>query len=163
MLRTITYIFCLVIVFSIFSCSSNESQEASTSTTSVENTYDTDERQEAEYPEFFKELGIPQFEDTYVLSSKRFANSKNKYGAQSREETDGEFETVKNAVISQLEANNWIRNTKRDKRSTPEQENDGVPVKYFVTNFQKDKYFLMVNITTANNERTTITKIVKEM
>ena len=82
---------------------------------------------------------------------------------QVREETNADFDSVLNFFLEELEKNNWKRDTSRDKTSTPELENDDPPVKYFVTNFQKDKYLLMINVTTIDNKRTSIMKIIKEI
>ncbi len=160
MLRTITYIFCFSICLASFSCSSDSPSE---NTTVVQTDTKPGERRKVKYPDFFKELGVPQAKDAFVMNTKKLPNSKGKYGTQTREETSDDFESAKAFFLSQLEQNDWKRDTKRDKKSTPEQENDEVPVKYFVTNFQKDKYLLMLNITATNNERTIVTKILKEI
>ena len=90
-------------------------------------------------------------------------------GMQLWERSDKNFESVKDYYLETLQNKGWERRTDADKQSTVEQETDIAPVKYFVTKFhkkmpdEKKRYVLLINVSSNNEGKTTVMKIIKEM
>lgn len=121
------------------------------------------------YPAIFSDKKVPMIPGAFVLNSKELENTKNKTGMQNWERVGKSFEEVKAYYLENLPKNGWERKTDADKQSSPEEEADKEPVKYFVTKFlreepaEKKRYVLLLNITAGNDGNTTVIKIIKEM
>ena len=169
----IKYIIQFSFVFSILilmSCSQTENPESQESQGSEKSASDyKPPKEEIPYPEIFSDMQVPVIDGAYILQKKKLTNTKNKIGMQVWERTNKSFEDVKAYYLDVLEKNGWERKTDADKQSTPEQERDEAPVKYFVTKFHKEmevdkkRFVMLINVTSGNEATTTIIKIIKEM
>ncbi len=164
------------IAFSVLffvSCSQNEeteNQQNQENQLSVgTSTLDDGPIEDIPYPSIFTDKQVPLIDGAYLINKKELKNTKNMVGMQIAEKSDKSYDDVIAYYLENLEKNGWERKTDADQKSTPEQENDETPVKYFVTKFLKDvpeenkKYVLLINIASMDRGKTTITKIIKEM
>jgi hypothetical protein len=160
----------LLSILILISCSQSENTENQEIQNSEENPPPSYVPEEAiPYPAIFTDKQVPLIGGAYVLNKKVLKNTKNKTGIQLWEKSKKNFDDVKAYYLDALTENGWERKTDADKQSTPEQEKDEPPVKYFVTKFHKEiaaekkRYVLLLNVTSGNNSETTIIKILKEM
>ncbi len=170
MLRLIIQISFAFSILTLISCSQTENTENQENQISeVSTPVDQRPKEDIPYPTLFSDIQVPLIDGAYVLNKKVLKNSKNKTGMQVWEKSPNSFDEVKDYYLETLTKNGWERKTDADKQSSPEQERDEVPVKYFVTKFHKEiaaekkKYVLLLNVTSGNNTETTIIKIIKEM
>ncbi len=167
------YIIPITITFSILiftSCSQSENPENEEAQISEGNIISNQPPEvEVPYPEVLSEMEVPVIDGAYIMNKKKLTNKKNRIGVQVWERTDKSFDDVKAYYLDVLEKNGWDRKTDADKHSTADHERGDAPVKYFVTKFHKKleggkkNFVLLINITSGNEEATTVIKILKEM
>ena len=157
-------------LMAIVSCSQSDNSDGQVQQVNRENTPGGKVViKEVPYPMIFTDTQIPIIDDARVVNSQKLTNSKNKVGMKVWEKSDKSFDDVRDFYLDAFESNGWTRKTDADKQSTPEQERDEAPTKYFVTKFHKvggpaDKRFItLLNITSGNDGKITIIKILKEM
>ena len=171
MIRHIIKISFILSVLLIISCAQSETPETQENEPTVVGTSSDGEapKKEFDYPAIFNETDVPLMEGSYLLNKKELKNTKNMAGMQLWERSDKNFESVKDYYLETLQNKGWERRTDADKQSTVEQETDIAPVKYFVTKFhkkmpdEKKRYVLLINVSSNNEGKTTVMKIIKEM